>query len=92
MRERVLLIGAAGLQLISEQEMKRALAHELAHFHHGDTWVHRFFGRAETALRRLIDFISSAGSDQTRALRGYGGRTRSRTAMTTGLHVLLAIA
>ncbi len=90
-RERVLLIGAAGLQLLSDQEMKSVLAHELAHFRHGDTWVHRFFGRAETALRRLIDFTTNAVGDQHRAMRGGYGGYNLYPSSTIGLPVLFAI-
>ncbi len=91
LRERVLFIGAAGLQLMSDQEMKSILAHELAHFRHGDTWTHRFFGRAETALRRLIDFILDVVSDQHRAMQGgYTGYYRYR-ASYAGLPALIAI-
>ena len=73
-RERVLLIGAAGLQLLSDQEMKSVLAHELAHFRHGDTW-----GIASSAGRKPPCAVSStsctnAVADQHRAMRGgYGG-------------------
>jgi Zn-dependent protease with chaperone function len=68
--ERVLGIGVAGLQVLSEDEVKAILAHELAHVRRWDPGLHRYFGDAEAALRHMVDALQYAVS---------GGRTSGRS-------------
>jgi Zn-dependent protease with chaperone function len=61
-RELVLGLGVGALPLLSEVDLKAILAHELAHYRHGDATLHRYYAHAETALARLVYMLSSNAS------------------------------
>jgi Zn-dependent protease with chaperone function len=52
-RELVLAVGAGCLPMLREPDLRSLLAHELAHYRHGHTTLHRYYARAE---RALVDF------------------------------------
>lgn len=68
-RELVLGLGAGALPLLSETDLKAVLAHELAHYRHGHTLLHRYFGYAEAALARLIYILHSGPRPSRRVIR-----------------------
>jgi Zn-dependent protease with chaperone function len=70
-RELVLGLGAGALTLLSTQDVKAILAHELAHFRHGDPGLHSYFRGAENALARLMEILRVEQSPSRRTI-GYG--------------------
>jgi Zn-dependent protease with chaperone function len=69
-RELVLGLGAGALPLLSTQDVKAILAHELAHFRHGDPGLHSYFRGAENALARLLELLRVEPSPSRRYVRG----------------------
>jgi Zn-dependent protease with chaperone function len=87
-REFVLGLGAGALPLLSDLDLKAILAHELAHYRHADTALHKYFGGAETALRRFIDLLAETVSSQRRGMR----TTRSLTLFGNTLTASVSLA
>jgi Zn-dependent protease with chaperone function len=79
-RELVLGLGAGALPLLSEVDLKAILAHELAHYRHGDAVLQRYFVGAEEALARLVYILRSDPSTARRISR-YGSRARAGAAL-----------
>jgi Zn-dependent protease with chaperone function len=65
-RELVLGLGVGALPLLSDLDLKAILAHELAHYRHADTALHKYFGHAEVALHRFIDLLMDTVNSQRR--------------------------
>jgi Zn-dependent protease with chaperone function len=80
-RELVLGLGMGALPLLAEVDLKTILAHELAHYRHGDPTQHRYFSGAENALARLIDILRIDDSPSRRIMRS----GRSRGSVTDGI-------
>ena len=75
--ERVLAIGVASLSLLSVEEVKAILAHELAHFRNLDTSLHRYYSLADSALLYILQVVREAIADTAPgALRGRRYRSR----------------
>lgn len=73
----VLGIGVPGLTLLSEQELRAILAHELAHDRYAHTFSGFYIGRAERSLHRIISLarqgVAEQAPNQGRARVRYGG-------------------
>lgn len=65
-RELVLGLGVGALPLMSETDLKAVLAHELAHYRHGDAVLHRYYTGAENALARFVYLVSSGATTSRR--------------------------
>lgn len=75
--ERVLMVGVASLPLMTIDEAKAILAHELAHYRYARTLLHRYISSAEAQARYIIDLmLEAAGAQrkriQRRRIRGMG--------------------
>lgn len=60
-KRRVLLLGLASLQHLSVQELKSILAHEYAHFSHGDTFFNKFVYRVTLSIELSLHGMAMAG-------------------------------
>lgn len=69
----VLGVGVAGLALLSEQELRALLAHELAHHRYAHTLSALYFGYAERALHSVISAARQGIETNTRGTRGVHG-------------------
>ena len=79
-----LLIGAAGLPLLSDVEMQSLLARELARTRDGGTALHRYCAQAENLLRDLIYGILDGVSGQARTgIRGAQRYVRGGTTISS---------
>jgi Zn-dependent protease with chaperone function len=87
LRELMLGLGAGALPLLTEQDLKAVLAHELAHYRHGDTALHKYFGRAEMALYHIIDMFEETVRSQTYMASGY----RRRYGASGGVTLIAAL-
>ena len=61
-REMVLGLGAGALPLMREVDLRSVLAHELAHYGHGHTALHRYFARAQRALSDIVNMLRQGAS------------------------------
>jgi hypothetical protein len=68
----VLGVGVGGLALLSEQELRVVLAHELAHRRYAHNLLGEYIGRAELGLHSVISAARQGVTSQTRT----GGRRR----------------
>lgn len=85
-RELVLALGAGTLPLLTETDAKALLAHELAHFQYGHTFVARYSSGAIAALSHIINVLRQSFTVQT----SVGGRRWSRQS-SFAAPVLLAV-
>ncbi len=67
--ERVLIVGVGALPLMTIDEAKAILAHELAHYKHAHTLLHRYIASAEAQARYIIDLMLETSSAQYRRMR-----------------------
>lgn len=65
----VLTIGVGALPLLTEQQVKSILAHELGHYRRSRTALHRYLAGAESLLRHVIQVAVDALNVQTRSTR-----------------------
>ncbi|HEX9058160.1 MAG TPA: M48 family metalloprotease, partial [Ktedonobacterales bacterium] len=86
-RELVMGLGVGMLAPLTIQDAKALMAHELAHYRRGDTFLHRHFWRAETALHRIIESLVE-GTASTDAGRPWWGN--SSTIVYAKILVLVA--
>lgn len=75
--ERILVLGVGALPLMTIDEAKSVLAHELAHYRYAHTLLHRYIASAEAQARYIIDLmLEAAGAQrrriQRRRIRGMG--------------------
>lgn len=67
--ERILIVGVGALPLMSIDEAKAVLAHELAHYRHAHTLLHRYISSAEAQARYIIDLMLEATGAQRRRIQ-----------------------
>lgn len=79
-RELVLGLGVGTLPLMREPELRALLTHELAHFGHGHTALHRYFLGAELSLQRIVETALGLVGVHTAQRRRYGYRRGTGTA------------
>ena len=79
-REVVLGLGVGTLPLMREPELRALLTHELAHFGHGHTALHRYFLGAELSLQRIVETALGLVGVHTAQRRRYGYRRGTGTA------------
>lgn len=60
-KRRVLTLGLASLQFLSVAELRAILAHEYAHFSHGDTFISRFVYQVTLTIRETLRAMAEAG-------------------------------
>jgi Zn-dependent protease with chaperone function/Flp pilus assembly protein TadD len=60
-RRRVLILGIATLRFLTISELKAILAHEYAHFSHGDTLYNRFIAQVSLALAQAREGMRRSG-------------------------------
>jgi Zn-dependent protease with chaperone function len=60
-KRRVLTLGLASLQFLSAAELRAILAHEYAHFSHGDTFISRFVYQVTLTIRETLRAMAEAG-------------------------------
>jgi Zn-dependent protease with chaperone function len=60
-RRRVLILGLATLPYLTISELKAILAHEYAHFSHGDTFYNRFVAQVTLALAHAREGMRQSG-------------------------------
>lgn len=70
-RELVLGLGAGALPLMREVDLRSVLAHELAHYGHGHTALHRYFARAQRALSDIVNMMRQGASTHGMRRRVY---------------------
>jgi Zn-dependent protease with chaperone function len=88
-RELVLALGAGCLPLQSELDVRSLLAHELAHYRHGHTALHRYYARAERALSDFTNMLTEAGETHGVLTRSY--RTGGSFSFVVGAGAMLAL-
>ena len=67
--ERTLILGVGALPLMTIDEAKAVLAHELAHYKYAHTLLHRYIASAEAQARYIIDLMLEAAGAQRRRIR-----------------------
>ncbi len=60
-KQRVLTLGLGSLQHLTADELKSILAHEYAHFSHGDTFFSRFIHQVSLAISQSLTGMGQAG-------------------------------
>lgn len=67
--ERTLILGVGALPLMTLDEAKAVLAHELAHYKYAHTLLYRYIGSAEAEARYIIDLMLEAAGAQRKRIR-----------------------
>lgn len=88
-RELVLGLGVGTLPLMREPELRALLTHELAHFGHGHTALHRYFLGAELSLQRIVNVMRE--STRTHGLRRRAYQTMGAEGITLVAAVIVWI-
>ena len=60
-KQRVLTLGLASLQYLTADELRSILAHEYAHFSHGDTFTGRFIHQVTLSIEQSLRGMGEAG-------------------------------
>ncbi|MCE9553151.1 MAG: M48 family metalloprotease [Planctomycetes bacterium] len=60
-KNRVLTLGLSSLQFLTADELRSVLAHEYAHFSHGDTFFSRFIFQVTASIEQSLAGIGGAG-------------------------------
>lgn len=90
--ERILIVGVGALPLMTTNEAKAVLAHEMAHYKHAHTLLHRYIARAEAEARYIIDLMLDSASSQYRRMRTRRIRRSGATVTDIGAFLVWIIA